>query len=112
MQGELPQQQEGSVPVSHARPVPPRPRPAAWARPLAKLSSWFVTVGLSCVRCSRVGNVVCSVVVRAEGWRGRHGHPQSPQSGAPQSGWDSGTGGLQGQVAQAGPAAAPKDLGM
>lgn len=53
--------------LSRSCPAPPplltSPCPSAWcprastpgARPIAKLSLWFVTVGLSCVRWSRVG---------------------------------------------------------
>lgn len=106
-----PQQRQGSVPRCRARPAAPRPCPAAWARPLAKLSSWFVTVGLSCVRCSGVGDVVCSVVVRGEG---RRGHPRTgggtPQgtAGAGGTGWPKGHGDvglwcLDGVSGQAGP---------
>lgn len=53
--------------LSRSCPAPPpllaSPCPSEWcprastpgARPIAKLSLWFVTVGLSCVRWSRVG---------------------------------------------------------
>lgn len=102
--GEPPSSRTKVSPCPAPALLPPRPCPAAWARPIAKLSSWFVTVGLSCVRCSRVGNVVCSVVVRGRGWWGQARTP--PERLGP---W--GTGWLQGQVAQAGPAAGPKDLG-